>query len=52
MKLKTKLNNDNDVIIGHGLGSTKWKGCCSFCNLFKFFNLFNFNIDFNKFKKN
>ena len=38
---RTNVNTDIDVNSGHGLGSTKWKGCRSCLT----FNLF-FNITF------
>lgn len=30
IKLNVKVNKDIAVIIGQGLISTKWNGCCSF----------------------
>ena len=37
MKLSAKHNKDTAVIKGHGLGFTKWKGCCSLSFKFTFF---------------
>ena len=33
-KLKVVCNSENDTKKGHGLGSTKWKGCLSFLIIF------------------
>jgi hypothetical protein len=36
MKLNAIESKAVAVIIGHGLGSTKWNGCCSFFFILKF----------------